>query len=233
MKKIALSLLLLTTFATLLQAQDDDKFFNLGVRATINGSWIGSLPQSTEDIEAQRDNLKVGYVVGIWGRINIVKGFYLQPELAISQNGGKYTYTFTPPVFDPSTVSKNITLTNFEFPLSLGFKFPLGPIGLRLSGGGILSTILSAKEKYDAVLAGESVVAEQDIKDKVNQLQTAVMGGIGLDLFDKLSIDVRLQQSLTELYESYNPVGNPDPLKIDSKEQKVISGSITLGFKLF
>jgi hypothetical protein len=243
MQKLLFTFLLLTFSFSLTQAQDEDdeKFFNLGIKGVVNGSWLGNLPtdlQGVQSFSVDRENVKIGFVGGIWGRINLpIKGLYLQPELLISQNGGRYTYQFVPPQIPTATdIKKNITLTNFEFPLSLGYRIPLGPLGLRLNAGGALSTILSAKQKIEATgsLAGAIPNNEQDIKNQLKSLQAALMGGLGLD-FSKLSLDFRLQQNLTELYEGYTLTNNPatDALQLDQKSQKVISGQIIIGFKLF
>jgi hypothetical protein len=245
MKKILTILLILMNLWANVAAQDedeDDKFFNLGVKGVVNGSWLGNLPtslQSASSYQVNREDIKIGFVGGVWARLNLpIRGLFLQPELLISQNGGKYTYQFIPPqTQNLLDIAKNITLTNFEFPLSLGYKIPLGGVGLRINAGGVLSTILSAKQKYEATsqnLGQLAASGEQSIKSQINTLQAALQGGLGLD-FSKISLDFRLQQSLTDLYQGQTadlstPAGQ---LLADQQNQKLISGQIIIGFRIF
>jgi hypothetical protein len=231
MKKISCAFVLFFVIHLSVSAQNS-QMFNLGVKAVINGSWIGNLPTSTNDVKASSENLKLGYVVGFWGRINLVGGLHIQPELTISQTGGSYTYQFNSGVGNTLTYAKNITLTNLDFPIALGYTLPLSDaVGLRLNAGGVLSTILSANQKYEV---GSAVALEQDIKGQVNAFQAALQGGIGLDFLEKWSVDIRIQQNLTSLYEGYTPTTGqlPDLSKIDQKEQRVISVQLIVGFKI-
>jgi hypothetical protein len=245
MKKILTAFLVLMSFWVNVEAQDedeDDKFLNLGVKAVVNGSWLGNLPtnlQSASSYKVNREDIKIGFVAGIWARLNLpIKGLFLQPELLISQNGGKYTYQFIPPqTQNLLDIAKNVTLTNFELPLSLGYKIPLGGVGLRINAGGMLSTILSAKQKYEATSQNLGQLAssgEQDIKSQINTLQAALQGGLGLD-FSRISLDFRLQQSLTDLYQGQTPdLTTPaGQLVADQQSQRLISGQVIIGFKIF
>ncbi|MCU0444991.1 MAG: PorT family protein [Microscillaceae bacterium] len=245
MKQIIICFLILGSLLSRVQAQDedDDKFFNLGVKGVVNGSWLGNLPsnlQAAQNYQVNREDIKIGFVGGVWARLNLpIKGLFLQPELLISQNGGKYTYQFIPPqTQNLLDIAKNVTLTNFEFPLSLGYRIPLGPVGLRLNAGGVLSTILSAKQKYEATsnaLGAVTQTGEQDIKSQINTLQAALQGGLGLD-FSKLSLDFRLQQNLTDLYQNQGATDLTNlngQLNASQQSQRVISGQIIIGFRIF
>jgi Outer membrane protein beta-barrel domain len=240
MKKIPCFFLLFLLLALSATAQkskrgNDKKLFNLGVKTVLNGSWMGNLPASTTDLKASSENIKLGYVIGFWGRINLIQGLHIQPELTISQTGGKYSYQFSSGVGNALSYAKNITLTNLDIPLSLGYSLPIGDaLGLRLNGGGVLSAILSAKQQYEV---GSAASLEQDIKSQVNTLQAAIQGGIGLDFLEKWSVDLRLQQNLTSLYEGLeaSPTGivKLDPARIDQQQQRVINIQLIVGFKIF
>jgi hypothetical protein len=232
MRKLFSVLIVFLIFSSFSFAQrrgQKQQFFNLGVKAVINGSWIGNLPTSTSQIQASSESIKIGYVAGLWGRINLIEGLFIQPELVISQTGGKYSYQFNSGIGTPLNYTKNITLTNLEFPLSIGYTFPIGDdLGLRINGGGLLSTILSAKQQYETGVLS----AEQDIKNQVNTLQAALQGGIGIDFLERWSVDIRVQQNLTSLYEGYTPGQTIDALKIDQEQQRVISLQLIIGFKI-
>ncbi len=233
MKKIFGVIILFLIFTSVTFAQRRGKqqqFFNLGVKAVVNGSWIGNLPTSSSQIQASSESIKIGYVAGLWGRINLIQGLFIQPELTISQTGGKYSYQFNPGIGNPINYTKNITLTNLEFPLSIGYTLPLGDdLGLRINGGGLIGTILNAKQQYETGIISSE---QEDIRNQVNTLQAALQGGIGLDFLERWSVDVRIQQNLTSLYEGYTPGQSIDALKIDQKEQRVISLQLIVGFKI-
>ncbi len=232
MKKVfgvVIILFFIFTSVAFAQRRGKQQFFNLGVKAVVNGSWIGNLPTSSSQIQASSESIKIGYVAGLWGRINIVQGLFIQPELTISQTGGRYSYQFNPGIGNPMNYTKNITLTNLEFPLSIGYTLPIGDdLGLRINGGGLIGTILNAKQQYETGITS----SEQDIRNQVNTLQAALQGGIGLDFLERWSVDVRIQQNLTSLYEGYTPGQTIDALKIDQKEQRVISLQLIVGFKI-
>lgn len=231
MKKFFNAIILCLIFASVSFAQrrGQQQFFNLGVKAVINGSWIGNLPTSTSQLQASSESIKIGYVAGLWGRINIIEGLFIQPELTISQTGGKYSYQFNSGIGNPLNYTKNITLTNLEFPLSIGYTLPIGDdLGLRINGGGLLGTILTAKQQYETGVLS----SEQDIKNQVNTLQAALQGGIGVDFLERWSLDIRVQQNLTSLYEGYTPGQTIDALKIDQEQQRVISVQLIVGFKI-
>lgn len=226
---ITILLLVFSSFSLAQRRGQRQQFFNLGIKAVVNGSWIGNLPTSTSQIQASSESIKIGYVAGLWGRINLIEGLFIQPELTISQTGGKYSYQFNSGIGTPINYIKNITLTNLEFPLSIGYTFPLGDdLGLRIKGGGLIGTILNAKQQYEA----GTISSEQDIRSQVNTLQAALQGGIGLDFLERWSVDVRIQQNLTSLYEGYTPGQAIDALKIDQKDQRVISLQLIVGFKI-
>ncbi len=247
MKKVILISLLLFGFVGQSWAQNDNKMFSLGVRGTINGSWIGELPQNEQDVkDISRDDLKIGFVGGVWTKIQVLGGLYIQPEVTISQVGGTYSYQYNVNSGgqNPATLyenAKNIRMTNLDFPLSLGYRLPLGPIGLNLNIGGIFSTVLSAKEKYEqegfnGLVSIGKESAERDIKDKINGFQAALQGGIGLD-FSRILLNFNIQQNLTEVYESQTTNLNLSPeqlsLEADRQKQRLLSAQISLGIRLY
>jgi hypothetical protein len=247
MKKFILISFLIFGFIGQVFAQDNDKMFSLGVRGTINGSWIGELPTSTVEVEnINRDDLKIGFVGGVWTQFKVLGGFYIQPEVTISQVGGSYSYKFNVDNGgqSPATLfenAKNITLTNLDFPLSLGYRLPLGPIGLNLNIGGIFSTVLSAKETYqqesfNGLVSLGREKAERDIKDKINNFQAALQGGIGLD-FSRIMLNFNIQQNLTQVYESQTDTINLSPeelsLQADRQKQRLLSAQVSIGVRLY
>jgi len=247
MRKILLSFLLGAAVSTQVMAQGG-KLLSIGIKGVVSGSWVGELPTSARDIKTNRENMQVGYVGGVWFRIKVpIAGFYIQPEINFSQQNGKYTYQFTPGGVQPpaggaiTEYGKKLSLNSLEFPLSLGYRIPLGPIGFKISGGGVMNTILSAKQNFQnyTVTGGTSVLTSttpQDITNQVKKLQLGFQGGIGFDFLNKLSVDVRLQQNLTNIYEGYatpTATNQIDPTQIDQQKQKIFSGQVIIGFRLY
>ncbi|NJL13988.1 MAG: PorT family protein [Microscillaceae bacterium] len=223
------------------------RFFSIGLRASLNASWIGELPASTQDLQnISREDLKIGYVGGIYTQLRLpLGGLYLQPEVAISQVGGKYRYSaIVPNLAGIDNVYENfktLSLTNLDFPLLIGYRFALGPIGLNLNLGGVFSAVLSAKETYEqegfqGLVNLGRIEAERNIKDQINNFQAALQGGIGLD-FSRFLVNISIQQNLTEVFESQTANLNLTPselaLVLDRETQRLLTAQITLGFRLY
>lgn len=249
MKKIFLSLLLGASLCAPAMAQlDADKMVQLGIRGVVNGTWIGNLPTSRADFNANRDNMKLGFSGGVWLRLRMpITGLFIQPELNIAQQNGGYSYNIVPnsntpagtPINPPTGSTFNdersLSLTNLEFPLSLGFRLNLGNVGIRINAGGVLSGILSAKEIYtQRTTTGTQQITElsqeQTIKDQVNAFQAGLQGGLGLDFGTRLSLDLRLQQNLTNLYDQTQSTITRSNVALS--DQRVTTGQLVIGFRL-
>lgn len=246
MRKIIFSFLLGASLCTPAFAQlDEDKVVQVGVKGVVSGSWIGNLPTSTQEIEANKDNMKIGFVGGVWIRLRMpITGLFIQPEINFSQQNGKYTYQFVPGGVQPpagaatTEFGKQVSLNSLEVPLSVGFKMPFG---LKISAGGVLNSILSAKQNFQTYTAsgGTSTLvstATEDITSQVKKLQLGLQGGLGVELFKRLNIDFRLQQNLTNIYQGYDsssvPTNNVNPAQVDQQKQKMFSGQVSIGFRL-
>lgn len=236
MKKLLLSFMLGASLCAPAIAQlDPDKTVQFGLRGVVNGSWVGDLPKSVADVQANRDNMQLGYAGGVWLRLRVpVVGIYFQPELNITQQNGKYSYQINPNTPSPASSTNTLNLTNVEMPLSLGFRLKLGQIGLRLNAGGMLAGILNAKEvNTQSVTAGgisTQISQTQSVKDQMNALQAGILGGVGLDLGSRLSLDLRLQQNLTNLYDQSEALVSSSPVP---QNQKVTNFQLVAGFRLF
>jgi hypothetical protein len=202
--------------------------FSVGAKAGINASWIGnnSTPQNTNS-----NGFLIGYTGGVWGRINFSdkeeSGFFVQPELVISQMGSKSVTTTDTGI---STVrNTNSRLFNLvELPIMAGYRINLGEdIDLRFYGGPSFARILNAKDKTrsEATLngGGTSSAAEktQDITEDVKPYWTSLQLGVGAN-FNRFNVDLRFQRVMTAMY--MNSV---------SDESKAMAFQLTLGYKIF
>lgn len=219
MKKIILSLF--TIIIWNISFAQDVPLFDLGLKAGLNASSISDLDD--------KDGQKIGLVAGAWARVKLpLIGLYVQPEMVISQTGGKTKFEETTSFFGIETtteVTSKITLTNLDIPILLGQRFGVGPLGIRVNLGPNFSTVLSAKSKGEAKITvggvTNSTEDEEDIKDNINTFQVGLQAGVGVDI-SKLSVDLRYQHNFTKLVED----------AADDDKSRINAIQLTVGFKL-
>jgi hypothetical protein len=205
MKKVIL--LVVTILAFQMAKAQDVPFFDLGIKAGMNGSWLGNLPEGAD----KKDGLKYGFVAGVFARIKIpLVGLYVQPEAVITQSGSKMKeITANQQVITPESTT---TLTNFEIPILLGQRFGIGPLGIRINAGPDFITVLSAKSKVGNA-------DKVDIKDKINTFQVGLQAGVGVDI-SKFNFDLRYQHNFTQV------------MKEGTDKSKINLLQLTVGFKI-
>lgn len=138
---------------------------------------------------------ELGYHFGAFARIKIL-ALYLQPELIFSQTNANIDVTKTDDITgDILASTSKITYTNFDIPVLLGIK--LGP--LRLNAGPVASFKLSSVPD-DATQ--EVLDMLDDFTAVTKQATFGGQAGVGLDLFKKLTIDVRYEFPLSKLGDS-------------------------------
>ncbi|NJO01641.1 MAG: PorT family protein [Bacteroidia bacterium] len=108
-------------------------------------------------------------------------------------------------------------LTTLDIPVMFGKRIGLGPLGVRIQVGPVLSTVLSAKSIVDISGVGKEDV---DVKDETQSPLIGLQAGVGVDI-SKFSIDLRYHHGLTGL----------DEEDVDD-ELKISALLLTLGFKI-
>ena len=189
--------LLIVAMATLLsygaQAQGDyDPFFRLGIKAGANLSnsagndlAIGNGAFNFKD----NSNRAIGFVGGIFMRFG--REFYVQPEILISQKGGKYN------VFKGSLTNEenevDVRFSNLDIPVMLGYRFAkifrvnVGPVAsFSLANSGKIS---DSFQKY----TDNNLNATLD-----NNVAFGYQAGVGVD-FGRLSLDVRYEGNVNDV----------------------------------
>ncbi|MEO1654887.1 MAG: porin family protein [Bacteroidota bacterium] len=206
MKK-TLCVFLLLGLLTNAQAQDIP-FIDFGLKAGINSSWVRSLPDGQEN-----DGQFIGPTGGIWARVKIPGiGIFVQGEALISRTGGDIS---------TSGVIAEYRQTQIDFPILVGQKFNLGPLGLRALVGPVFTRVLNAE------------LSEIDLKDLgvSNESQFSLQVGIGAD-FSRFSVDARYQHGFSNIYEdSFATDINGNT--VSEIETKGSSFQVTLGYKIF
>jgi hypothetical protein len=188
---IALFALLIAHAAT---AQYDPAF-RFGIKAganlsNINGSNDLSIVHSGNAFDFKdNDNRSLGFVGGVFFRFG--KTFYIQPEVLLSQKGGRFN------VYEDGVQNSDgkvdVRFSNLDVPVLFGvrvarfFRVNVGPVAsLRLSNNGKLG------DSFDEI-AGENSNAEFR-----NRLAYGYQAGVGVD-FGRLSLDVRYEGNFTEI----------------------------------
>ena len=122
---------------------------------------------------------KYGFNGGVFVRITLFS-FYIQPEVLFSTRTNEYTVT------NVQTTVATIEKQNFnklDIPVMIGFKF--GP--LRLNAGPSGSLLINSPK---------AIISDPDFKNNYNKMTIGYQAGLGFDLFNRLTFDLRYEGSL-------------------------------------
>ncbi|GGC26898.1 hypothetical protein GCM10011386_18720 [Parapedobacter defluvii] len=199
MKKFFITAFLLTSAIVGANAQLLPSL-QFGVKAGLNFSSLKS------DNEKYLDaSTRTGYQAGVWARIGGA-GVHFQPELYVT---GKSS--------EAKLVEQNeegkVSFTSLDLPLLLGTRIGMGPAGLRIVAGPVVSFVV---DKNIANTFTEQVLNVDDYKNQA----WAVTGGLGLDI-SNFRVDLRYEHGLSELS------------KNDSAPQKLNLWTVGVGYRLF
>lgn len=172
-----------------------DPAFRFGIKAganlsNVNGSNDLSLNSGSSAFNFKdNDNRSLGFAGGVFFRFG--KTFYLQPEILLSQKGGKFN-VYKDGVQDGDG-KVDVRFSNLDVPVLFGvrvakfFRVNVGPMAsLRLSNNGKI------KDSFDDV-TGSNSSAEIN-----NRLAFGYQAGVGVD-FGRVSLDVRYEGNFTEI----------------------------------
>ncbi len=173
--------------------------FQFGVKAGLNFSNLKS-----EDGGWLDASTRTGYQAGVWARIGGA-GIHFQPELYVTGKSSEAK------LVDRDEKGK-VTFTSLDLPLLLGTRIGLGPAGLRIQAGPVVSFVMDKN-------IGESLRQVTEFSEYKNQAW-AVTGGLGLDI-SNFRADVRYEHGLSELS------------KNDNAPQKVNLWTVGIGYRLF
>lgn len=168
------------------------KLFTVGLRAGVNLSQISgndlSLSSGGKNFSFKANDTRAyGFVGGIFMRFG--KTFFIQPEILLSQKGGKFD------VFEDGKATGrtiDLKLTNIDFPVLIGvkisdvFRINAGPIAtFRLSDSGNLG---------DSIKEYQGRAASEIFRDVILGYQA----GVGFDI-GKLNIDLRYEGNINDV----------------------------------
>ena len=192
MKNMMIALCMLTiSYAATAQY---DPAFRFGIKAganlsNINGSNDLSLSPGGNAFDFKdNDNRSPGFAGGVFFRFG--KTVYIQPEILLSQKGGKFN-VYKDGVLKDGKV--DVRFSNLDVPVLVGvrvakfFRVNVGPMAsLRLANNGKIG------DSFNDV-TGENAGAEFK-----NRLAFGYQAGVGLDL-GRLSLDVRYEGNFTDI----------------------------------
>ena len=142
---------------------------------------------------ADDENLKAGFNLGLYAKIPVVRGFSIQPELIYSGKGSKLTYN-------------NFLLGKGEYRFNLNYvEVPVLAVinvakNLNIQGGGYASYLVSANIKD---LKNDGTIENiKDLKaDNFNRFDYGLVGGVGLDVMN-FTIGARYNYGLNKVGDS-------------------------------
>ncbi len=153
---------------------------------------------------------------GIFTRITILK-LYVQPELLFTSTNAELEVTqFLDEVEGESFIEEQ-SFRQIDFPIMVGYKF--GPARFQL--GPVGTIMLSSDPALDKIDELDNI----NVKEEFNGATWGYQVGVGLDIFKKLTIDLKYEGSLSKLGDGVNIGGEVQDF--DSRNSKII---FTLGW---
>jgi opacity protein-like surface antigen len=122
---------------------------------------------------------KYGFHGGAFLRVTLF-GLYIEPELLFSTRTNEYTVTNVQSTL--ATVAKQ-NFNKLDLPVMVGFK--LGP--LRIDAGPSGSLLINSPK---------DLISNPDYKSNYTKMTIGYQAGLGFDLFNRLTFDVRYEGSL-------------------------------------
>jgi len=203
MKKAFLLLIGISIFVT---ANAQIKF---GVKGGVNSSTIkmNDVVTVTQGIEKYSlEGIKsgtVGFHAGLMTRVTLF-GVFIQPELYFSSTGGQVEVTDI--IQDVSSI-KTMEFKKLDIPVLVGFKF--GPA--RINVGPVASILIDSKA---------DLIDKAGYEENLKGASFGYQAGVGLDILNKISLDVRYEGNLSKLGDGVN-IGGED-YEFDSRNPQFI-----------
>lgn len=181
MKKVTISLLALSTgMLSFFGASAQGDKFEIGLKAGVNLSHIrgeggGSFQSFWED-EATRTT---GFTGGVYARIG--DGFFIQPELLISQKGGNFV--------DIVGIERSFKQTYLDVPILVGARV-LNTV--RVNAGPVATFLIN---RDDSFLQQIGISQEDGFRKALLGYQA----GVGFDI-KKIRVDLRYEGNINDVF---------------------------------
>ena len=125
---------------------------------------------------------KYGFHGGAFVRLTFF-GIYIQPELLFSTRSNEYTVSNVTVQSAPVSYIAKQSFNKLDLPVMLGFK--LGP--LRLNAGPVGSLLINSPK---------AIITNPDYKNNYNRMTFGYQAGLGFDLLNFLTFDLRYEGNL-------------------------------------
>ncbi len=191
--------LLVVLIAALIAIPAFPQFLRLGIKAGVSSNTIsmstiqlnGAVPYTVDALTTAN----YGFHAGLFLRLKI-SALYIQPELLFATSKNNYN------VKNVNTgIIKEVSqqLNNLSIPVMVGVKF--GPIRINAGPAGLI-----------ALTSPKALIDDPNYKDLYNKMSIGYQAGLGLDLFKKLTIDMRYEGSLKKYQNQIQNAGVKIPL---------------------
>ncbi len=206
MKRLILILFLLAPIAAMSQIKFGVKGGITSTSIKVNETIQAAENEDFETLKVQGENAKIGFQGGVFSRITIVN-LYVQPELLFTSTSGEVEVTEF--LADDSKVSKirEQEFKKLDIPIMLGYKF--GPA--RVQAGPVASIIIDSKS---------ALTDYQNYGEEFNGATWGYQVGVGLDIFNKVTLDVKYEGNLSKLGDGVKVFGQER--SFDSRSSQVV-----------
>ena len=146
---------------------------------------------------------KYGFHGGAFVRLTFF-GVYIQPELLFSTRTNEYTVTNTTNVTSVTSYVAKQSFNRLDIPVMLGFK--LGPI--RLNAGPAGSLLINSPK---------ALITNPDYKNNYSKMTFGYQAGLGFDLFNILTFDLRYEGSLKKYQNQIQNLAGTTKVNLDDR----------------
>jgi len=217
MKKIIIAAVFLLSISTAYAQLDFG--VKAGYTSSISTDNLASIGTSYT-LNSVQSEMWNNFHAGVFARVSLSKGLYLQPELLYAI--GKKNYPLTPTVAVTGVDYNNyVTFSTVDIPLLLGYKvLDLKVANFRVFAGPKIRLNAGSQASFDNLskkIDGATLIGE------VKAAQLGLEGGVGIDML-KFTLDAR-----------YNLIGDMYKTTLNTTAIKNIPAStfvISLGWKL-
>ena len=151
---------------------------------------------------------KYGFHGGAFVRLTFF-GVYIQPELLFSTRTNEYTVTNVTNQASPVAYVAKQSFNKLDIPVMLGFK--LGP--LRLNAGPTGSLLINSPK---------SIITNPDYKNNYNRMTIGYQAGLGFDLLNFLTFDLRYEGNLKKYQNQIQNLAGTTKVNLDDRPNAFI-----------
>jgi len=148
-------------------------------------------------------NAKYGFHGGAFVRLTFF-GVYVQPELIFATRTNAYTVTNVTSQASPVSYVAKQSFNKLDIPVMLGLK--LGP--LRLNAGPVGSLLINSPK---------AIITNPDYKNNYNKMTFGYQAGLGFDLLNILTFDLRYEGSLKKYQNQIQNLAGTTKVNLDDR----------------